>query len=47
MAMRETEIAVKVAETIFAWGLAGVATPADVRQFVEAQFYKPEYVSLG
>jgi hypothetical protein len=36
-----------VAETIFARGLAGVKKPADVRNFVEGQLYKPEYVSLG
>jgi malate dehydrogenase (oxaloacetate-decarboxylating)(NADP+) len=41
----ETEIAVavKVAETIFNRGLAGAAEPADVREFVEGQLYKPEY----
>jgi malate dehydrogenase (oxaloacetate-decarboxylating)(NADP+) len=41
----ETEIAaaVKVAENIFARGLAGVEKPRDVQAFVEAQLYKPEY----
>jgi malate dehydrogenase (oxaloacetate-decarboxylating)(NADP+) len=42
----EIAVAVKVAETIFAQGLAGVEKPADVRKFVEAQLYTPEYVSL-
>jgi malate dehydrogenase (oxaloacetate-decarboxylating)(NADP+) len=39
----EIAVAVKVAETIFAQGLAGVEKPAVVRQFIEAQLYKPEY----
>jgi malate dehydrogenase (oxaloacetate-decarboxylating)(NADP+) len=45
----QTEVtdAVKLAETIFARDLAGVEKPADVRRFVEAQLYKPEYASLG
>ena len=47
----KTEIAtaVKVCEIIFARGLAGtgVDLPSDVRSFVEAKLYKPEYVSLG
>jgi malate dehydrogenase (oxaloacetate-decarboxylating)(NADP+) len=43
----EVAVAVKVAETIFARGLAGVETPRDVRSFVEGQLYKPEYTSLG
>jgi malate dehydrogenase (oxaloacetate-decarboxylating)(NADP+) len=43
----EVAVAVKVAETIFARGLAGVKKPADVRKFVEGQLYKPEYTSLG
>jgi malate dehydrogenase (oxaloacetate-decarboxylating)(NADP+) len=42
----EVAVAVKVAEAIFARGLAGVEKPADVRRFVEAQLYKPEYTSL-
>jgi malate dehydrogenase (oxaloacetate-decarboxylating)(NADP+) len=41
----EVAVAVKVAETIFARGLAGVEKPKDVRKFVEGQLYKPEYVS--
>jgi malate dehydrogenase (oxaloacetate-decarboxylating)(NADP+) len=43
----EVAVAVKVAETIFACGLAGVEKPADVRKFIEGQFYKPEYVRRG
>ena len=43
----EVAVAVKVAETIFARGLAGVERPGDVRKFLEAQLYKPEYASLG
>jgi malate dehydrogenase (oxaloacetate-decarboxylating)(NADP+) len=43
----EIAVAVKVAETIFAQGLAGAEKPASVRKFVEAQLYTPEYVSLG
>jgi malate dehydrogenase (oxaloacetate-decarboxylating)(NADP+) len=42
----EIAVAVKVAETIFARGLAGVGPPRDVRSFVEDQLYKPEYKSL-
>jgi malate dehydrogenase (oxaloacetate-decarboxylating)(NADP+) len=40
----EVAVAVKVAETIFARSLAGVEKPRDVRQFVEGQLYKPQYV---
>jgi malate dehydrogenase (oxaloacetate-decarboxylating)(NADP+) len=43
----EVAVAVKVAETIFARGLAGVEKPADVRKFVEGQLYKPEYPRHG
>jgi malate dehydrogenase (oxaloacetate-decarboxylating)(NADP+) len=39
----EVAVAVKVAENIFARGLAGVGKPADVRKHVEGQLYKPEY----
>src|SRR5262249_52806362 len=39
----EIAVAVKVAETIFNRGLAGVEQPADVRKFVEGQLYTPEY----
>jgi len=38
----EVAVAVKVAETIFARGLAGAEGPADLREFVEGQLYKPE-----
>jgi malate dehydrogenase (oxaloacetate-decarboxylating)(NADP+) len=41
----EVAVAVQVADTIFARGLAGVKKPADVRKFVEGQLYKPEYTS--
>ncbi len=36
----------RVAEVIFARGLAGVAQPADLDAFINAQVYKPEYRSL-
>jgi malate dehydrogenase (oxaloacetate-decarboxylating)(NADP+) len=41
----KTEIAtaVKVCEIIFERGLAGVDKPKDMREFIEAQLYKPEY----
>jgi malate dehydrogenase (oxaloacetate-decarboxylating)(NADP+) len=39
----EVAVAVKVAEAIYARGLADVESPPDVRRFVEAQLYKPEY----
>jgi len=39
----EVATAAKVAEAIFARGLSRVERPADVRSFVEAQLYKPEY----
>ena len=42
----EIAVAVEVTKAIFAQGLAGVEKPADVREFVEAQLYTPEYVSL-
>jgi malate dehydrogenase (oxaloacetate-decarboxylating)(NADP+) len=41
----EVAVAVKVAETIFARGQAGIAKPADVRKLVESGLYKPEYPS--
>jgi len=34
---------VKVAEHIFASGLAGVTEPPDLQAFIHAQLYKPEY----
>ena len=37
----------QVTETIFARSLAGVGKPADVRRFVEGQFYKPEHTGQG
>jgi malate dehydrogenase (oxaloacetate-decarboxylating)(NADP+) len=39
----EIAVALKVAEYIFAQGLAGVAKPADLQAFIQAQLYKPEY----
>jgi len=41
----QTEIAtaVRVCEVIFDRGLAGVERPADIRAFVQAQLYTPEY----
>jgi malate dehydrogenase (oxaloacetate-decarboxylating)(NADP+) len=41
----EIAVAVKVAETIFARGLAGVARPSEVRNFIEGQLYNPQYAS--
>ncbi|MEJ2677868.1 MAG: NAD-dependent malic enzyme [Gemmatimonadota bacterium] len=43
----EVAVAVKVAESIFQRGLAGVEEPPDVRRFVEGQLYEPEYRGLG
>ncbi len=47
-AILQTELrtAERVAEVIFARGLAGVGRPADLRAFLEGQLYNPEYVSL-
>jgi len=42
----EINVAVKVAEVIFARGLAGLAKPADVRRFVESQIYTPDYSGI-
>ncbi len=42
----ELYAAERVAEIIFARGLAGVATPADIGQFVRSQTYKAEYHPL-
>ena len=39
-------IAEKVAEVVFAKNLAGVPKPSDLRAFIEAKAYKPEYKSL-
>lgn len=45
----ETEIttALRVAEVIFNRGLAGVKRPANLRQFIEAQLYTPEYPQVA
>ncbi len=42
----ESHAAERVAELIFARGLAGVTHPADLRAFIESRMYKPEYPSL-
>ena len=44
----QTEIATaaRIAEIIFARGLAGVERPRDVRAFLASQLYKPEYERL-
>ena len=39
----EVTAAVRVCEVIFDRGLAGVQRPGDIRAFVEAQLYTPEY----
>jgi malate dehydrogenase (oxaloacetate-decarboxylating)(NADP+) len=48
-AIFETELyaAARVAEVIFARGLARVPAPKDIAQFVRSQTYKPEYQLLG
>jgi hypothetical protein len=45
----DTELyaAERVAEVIFARGLARVPAPKDIGQFVRSQTYKPEYHLLG
>jgi len=42
----EVHTAERVAEVIFASGLAGVAQPGDLRGFIQSQVYRPEYHSL-
>ena len=39
----EMRAAVRVAEAIFARGLAGVSKPADMAAFIASHMYKPEY----
>jgi malate dehydrogenase (oxaloacetate-decarboxylating)(NADP+) len=39
----EVSVAVRVAETIFARGLAGAQSPGDVRTFIARSLYKPTY----
>lgn len=39
----ELRVAERVAEVVFAEGLAGIEPPRDLRAFIEAQVYKPEY----
>ena len=45
----DTELyaAERVAEVIFARGLARVPAPKDIAQFIRSQIYKPEYHLLG
>jgi malate dehydrogenase (oxaloacetate-decarboxylating)(NADP+) len=45
----QTEIATaeRVAEEIFARGLAGVAKPNNLRAFLESKLYKPEYANFA
>ena len=47
--IRQTEVATasRVAEVIFARGLARVEQPADICRFIADQLYKPEYVSFA
>jgi malate dehydrogenase (oxaloacetate-decarboxylating)(NADP+) len=40
----EQQAAVRVAEAIFARGLAGVVKPKDMAAFIASHMYKPEYV---
>jgi malate dehydrogenase (oxaloacetate-decarboxylating)(NADP+) len=42
----ELHAAERVAEVIFARGLARVEKPKDIAAFVESQTYKPDYKSL-
>jgi malate dehydrogenase (oxaloacetate-decarboxylating)(NADP+) len=42
----EIHAAQRVAEVVFARGLAGVAKPANLQSFIQSQVYKPEYRSL-
>ena len=39
----EMRAAVRVAEAIFARGLAGVSKPTDMAAFIASHMYKPEY----
>jgi malate dehydrogenase (oxaloacetate-decarboxylating)(NADP+) len=39
-------VALKVAELIFERGLAGVERPADIKDFIQAKVYRPEYRPL-
>ena len=42
----EMHAAVRVAEAIFARGLAGVPKPADMAAFIASHMYKPEYAPV-
>jgi malate dehydrogenase (oxaloacetate-decarboxylating)(NADP+) len=42
----EIHVAARVAEVIFARGLASVKEPQDLGAFIESQVYKPEYQTL-
>jgi malate dehydrogenase (oxaloacetate-decarboxylating)(NADP+) len=43
----ESKVAAKVAEVIFARGLARVERPSDFEQFIRSHAYKPEYRALA
>jgi len=43
----EMHVARRIAEVIFARGLARVESPQDLRSFIESQVYKPEYRKLN
>lgn len=43
----EVETAVRIAEVIFASGLAGVPKPENLRAFIEAQLYRPDYPAFA
>ena len=39
-------VALRVAETIFDAGVAGIERPADLKDFIERMAYRPQYRSL-
>lgn len=43
----EMHVAHRIAEVIFARGLAGVKEPGDLRSFIESQVYTPGYASVA
>ena len=42
----EVQVACRIAELVFARGLASVSPPADLRSFIESKVYRPEYQRL-
>ncbi len=42
----EIKTAARVAEVVFARGLAGIEKPKDLRAFIDSQLYRPEYPQL-